>query len=762
MCTLTAGVPYRASVVATSGALRTTASNDKFRFNVGAIVWGQPDGKSNEGARLGLAMPEDSIIVGTKLVVADQNNSRVLIWNTIPASNYKAADIVLGQPDLTTTSANYGGIGPSTFNGTNGVASDGTHLIVADRLNHRVLIWNTFPTTNKQPADVVLGQPDFGTATANTGGISGHSMTEPFVWVGGGKLFVSDRNNHRVLVWNAIPTQNQADADLVLGQPDKGSNTDNNGGLDEKAISDPGRGWVDGTRLLLPDAANHRVLIWNTMPTTDNAAAEVVLGQSSMSLNSPNAGGTVGLAGLDGPLAVYASGSTIAVADTNNNRVAVWTSAITTNGQPANLILGQTSTTGNASNAGGVSASSAFNPCSIAGDGTNLIVTDQSNHRVLIYPTVPTMTGAPASFVVGQPDMVSNRANNGGVSASTFSSPAAISMVGTKFAIADSSAARVLLWNTPPTTRSDLPNLVLGQPNFTSSGQFGGTTTASSLCAPGAVQSDGTRLFVGEPCAHRVTVWSSLPTLTQQPADIVLGQPDMKTSTANTNGLSGSSLFGLSAPYSDGAHLFVADKGNHRVLMWNTIPTMNTKAADLVLGQPNVNANTQNNGGVSAISLASPAYVLAAGGRLFVADTGNNRVLIWNAIPTVDRAPADVVLGQANMMTGTVTNPASSRTLTGPTSIYVDGSGRLYVADSGSNRILYWTTIPTQNQAPADGVIGQPNMDVGVANNGGLSARTLQRPAGVLALPSPADGGGSPLLYVVDSGNDRLLLMPRP
>jgi hypothetical protein len=756
-CTLTEGWQYRASVVATAGTFRTAATNDKFRFAVGAVVFGQPDGKSNEGLRLGLDAPQDVIIVGTKLVVADQNNSRVLIWNTIPMSNHKQADIVLGQPNFTTNAPNYGGIGPATFSGSNGVASDGTKLVVGDRNNHRVLIWNTFPTTNNQPADVVVGQPNFTSNTSNNGGVLATSMTEPWVWLGGGKLFVSDRANHRVLIWNSIPTQNPAPpADVVLGQSNMMSNTANSGGVDESAISDPGRGWVDGTRLLLPDYANHRVLIWNTLPTMNEASADLVLGQSSMNQNSPNMSGTVGLAGLNGPLGVYASGNTIAVADYLNNRVAVWTSPITSNGQSATLILGQTTTSGSTANTGGISASSAFNPCSVGGDGTKLVIADQYNHRIQIFPAVPTMTGAPASFVVGQPDTVSNRPNNAGsISASSLTGPNGVSMLGTRFGITDNAAARALIWDAPPTSRSDLPKTVLGQPNFTSWGQFGGIATPTSLCAPSGLHSDGTRLFIGEQCANRATMWNTLPTLTQQPADFAIGQPDLVTSSQNTNGVSAHSMLGRASPHSDGTHLFVADTGNNRVLIWNTMPAMNGKDADVALGQPNRNSNTANNGGISPASLSHPFAAYVSGTKLVVSDASNNRVLIWNAIPTLDGKDADVVLGQPDMMAGAAATTPTSKSLNGPTALHVDASGRLYVTEPANHRILYWNAIPTSNYVAADGVIGQPNLDVGIPNNGGIGARTLQSPGAVLS-------SGTNLLYVLDSGNDRMLLMPRP
>ena len=47
--------------------------------------------------------------------------------------------------------------------GPQGVWIANNKLYVADTQNYRVLIWNSFPTTNNQAPDVVLGQPDFTT-----------------------------------------------------------------------------------------------------------------------------------------------------------------------------------------------------------------------------------------------------------------------------------------------------------------------------------------------------------------------------------------------------------------------------------------------------------------------------------------------------------------------------------------------------------------------------------------------------------------------
>ena len=500
-----------------------------------AFVIGQPDVSSNEGVRLGLNLPNDSVIVGSRLLVADQNNSRVLIWNTLPTRSGQQADLVLGQPDFTTSPPNYDGVSARGFRGSNGVASDGTRLIVGDRFNYRVLIWNTFPTRNFQPADVVVGQPDFTTDTSNTGGISARSMTEPWVWLGGGKLFVSDRNNYRVLIWNTIPTQNNAPADVVLGQPNMTVAVVNNGGLSASSIGDPGRGWVDGTRLFVPDLANHRVLIWSTIPTTNNAPADRVLGQSTLTTNGPNAGAAaVGAAGFNSPIAVYAAGNTVAVADYLNNRVLVWTSPIAANGQAANLVIGQPSFTTNTVGTTGTGMSS---PNSVGGDGTRLVITDRFNNRVLLFSALPTANGAAPSLALGQPDLTSIRANGRPVSASTFAAPVTVAALGGRLAVGDSENARVLIWSAAPTSRErHSEHSCSGSRTSPRSANLAGRPARSSFCGAWNVHSDGTRLAVGEQCGRRVTLWNALPTATHQPADLAVGQPNMTTSTVNTAG----------------------------------------------------------------------------------------------------------------------------------------------------------------------------------------------------------------------------------
>ena len=167
---------------------------------------------------------------------------------------------------------------------------------------------------------------------------------------------------------------------------------------------------------------------------------------------------------------------------------------------------------------------------------------------------------------------------------------------------------------------------------------------------------------------NRVLIWNTTPTNANQLPDIVLGQPNFNINIANGVGIGANSLSNPTSVYSDGTRVYVTDTGNHRVLIWNTIPTVNAQAASVVLGQPNFTSNILNNGGIGAGTFNAPSSVYTLGTRLFVADTTNNRVLIWNTIPTNNRQNADLVLGQPTFVANTINNGgAGSTTMNGPT-----------------------------------------------------------------------------------------------
>jgi len=187
-------------------------------------VIGQPDFTSNQCDQGGSPAANNfcdqegtMIQVGKKkLYAADSDQNRILGFKKFPTKNGASANFVLGQPNFSSSGS---GASATELGYPVGMASDGKRLFVADFDNSRVLIWNKLPTKTDAPANVVVGQPTL-TSSSPATTQSGLDRPEGGVAVAKGMLFVGDRNNHRVMIWNHIPTTNGANADVVVGQPD--------------------------------------------------------------------------------------------------------------------------------------------------------------------------------------------------------------------------------------------------------------------------------------------------------------------------------------------------------------------------------------------------------------------------------------------------------------------------------------------------------------------------------------------------------------
>jgi hypothetical protein len=380
-----------------------------------------------------------------------------------------------------------------------------------------------------------------------------------------------------------------------------------------------------------------------------------------------------------------------------------------TNFQAAFRVLGQADFVSRASNRGQADPSADTldgpygNPRVI--DGV-LYVPDYSNERVLGFWSVPTTDGAAADFVLGQADFVSDVRS---ADATGMEGPQTIHEYYGRFFVLDYGNSRILSWNTPPVTTQVPADLVIGQPAF---GLNEGACAADRLQYPESfIISDG-RLIVGDTNNHRVLIWNTLPTALGTPADVVLGQAAFDTCAGNDDDQDNASDSAPSARtfyypndvWSDGTRLILSDSGNNRILIWNTFPSTDFQPADLVLGQSEFTHYANNDDDQDGVEDATPSartmsypYMLACNGtQLVVADGNNNRVLIWNAIPTTDYAPADVVLGQSDFthyayndddQDGTQDATPSARTFAFVSGLYLFES-HLYVMDNGNNRVL--------------------------------------------------------------------------
>ncbi len=641
---------------------------------------------------------------GSKLYIADNNNHRVLIYNAVPTVDNASADVVVGQSNMTSRSSNQGGsIAANGLYYPKSVYTDGTKLYIADDSNNRVLIYNTVPTVNNASADVVVGQPNMTSGSSDQGGsVAANTLHNPnSVYTDGTKLYIADRLNHRALIYNTVPTVNNAPADVVVGQPDMTSDSANQGGsVAANTLYSPYSVYNDGTKLYIADCFNHRVLIYNTVPTVNNASADAVVGQANMTSNDSNQGSGVAVNTLRGPRSVYTDGVKLYIADNLNNRVLIYNTVPTINNVPADVVVGQPNMTSGSSNQGSnVAANTLYSPYSVYTDGAKLYIADAANNRVLIYNTVPTVNHASADVVVGQPNMTSNSSNQGGnAAANTLNDPSSVYTDGTKLYIADAANNRVLIYNTVPTSDNASADVVVGQFKMNFNLANKGGLGANTLYSPYSVYTDGTKLYIADYSNHRVLIYNTVPTVNDASADVVVGQPDMTSNSLNQGGsVTANTLFAPYSVYTDGTKLYIADSLNHRVLIYNTVPTVNDASADVVVGQPDMTSNSLNQGsGVAANTLWRPYSVYIDGTKLYIADYTNHRVLIYNTVPTANNAPADVVVGQSNMTSNSSNQGGNvaANTLNDPSSVYTDGT-KLYIADYSNHRVLIYDDNPS-------------------------------------------------------------------
>ena len=262
-------------------------------------------------------------------------------------------------------------------------------------------------------------------------------------------------------------------------------------------------------------------------------------------------------------------------------------------------------------------------------------------------------------------------------------------------------------------------------------------------------------LWVSDTGHHRLLGWRSLPNRDSQPADWVIGQPDFNHEGQNAKGTPGRTT--LSVPTgicACGEGLAVADAWNHRVLIWKKLPEDSNVPADLVLGQVNFTANEQNRGNrEAAANTLNWCYgVFYHQGQLFVTDTGNRRVLIWHQLPEENGQPADLVLGQPDMRSRNEnsggTPSASSMRWCHDITFWGEN---LVVTDAGNNRVMIWSGMPTENNAPCAVVLGQKSVAAVEMNQGVYfpNATSLSMPYGV--------GANDGWLVVADTANSRLL-----
>ncbi len=348
-----------------------------------------------------------------------------------------------------------------------------------------------------------------------------------------------------------------------------------------------------------------------------------------------------------------------------------------------------------------------------------------------------------ADTVFGQANFTSGTANRGtGVEKNTLSSPVyvAFDSYGRMF-VAEEGNNRILIFDSP--LFDQVADTVIGQANFTSSSANRGFgADSNTLNAPRSLAFDAQgRLFVADLGNHRVLIFDS--PANDGSADTVIGQTTFSGSSeaATTRGLAKPAGMAFDAQ----GRLYVCEVDSHRIVIFDT--PANDAVADTVIGQANFASGTANNGSGTSSPVRNGFYTpeeiaFDSVGRLYVADRQNNRVLIFDT-PANDGV-ADTVIGQAGSFT-TQTAGTTKSTFDNPIGIAIDAYGRLYVSELNNNRIFVFDT--PANDAAADSVFGQPGF---TTLTSGTDANHLKVPRGMAF-----DTTGN--FYVADQSNHRVL-----
>jgi uncharacterized protein (TIGR03437 family) len=706
----------------------------------------------------------DSSVSPPIVYVADTGNNRVLAWkngasfcssgNSSSACNGAFADLVIGQPDFYSTVAYGPGTTFSTgLNTPTGLAVYKGDLYVMDSGNNRVLRYpKPFSQTGQVFPDLYVGQPSlssrvpdqpYGQVSAQ--GIYTASSSQVLVaniaFDGAGNMWITDPGNRRVLRFPAAAIAKGGGgltADIEIGQVDFVSTqkaldpTNANSPLVTNQFAVPdgitfdaaGNLYVSDSDLSVSNTTiPGRVLVFTAsslVPSSYISAARIMgVVQQSASATTPPPQSQIDNTEMINPqgIIVLPNNQGIAVADSNSSRIML------------------------------------FPPYTL-----------WPNPNTSFSPQATTIIGQ-ANSCVAFPGEACRAANNGNPSpsASTMSSPSAVALVGTDLIIADAGNSRVIGLPQQAGVYTSA-NRVLGQDrvdtfsiNLIEGREFAFVSeNAQGSCADAGMAIDSTgdtpHLYVADPCNNRVLGFNNaLALVPGAKADIVIGQPDMQTALCNypsgkPNQPTQSNLCGpIGLLVDSNGNLYVADSGNGRVLRFPTpfAHQGSLQPADRVVGQANFTAQITD---PSASTMSAP-YGLALSGvnGLLVSDVKLNRVLYFpmanGDLTSPQGETATKVFGQQQFNVVGKPTTIDDTVMTSPRHVSADTSGRPYVADTGNNRVM---------------IFGDPH-DPSTASTGAhavLIITGLTAPRGVYVSPLTGE------IWVTNTNNSTCLRYP--
>ena len=213
---------------------------------------------------------------------------------------------------------------------------------------------------------------------------------------------------------------------------------------------------------------------------------------------------------------------------------------------------------------------------------------------------------------------------------------------------------------------------------------FGFNTTGGPLKFnhPVSVASDGNRLVVVDRFNNRALIWNSIPN-SNTPPDIVLGQNNFYTEMEGT-GLNNLNFPGQASVTPDGK-LLIADSNNNRILVWTTFPTSSGQAA-------NYSIDIDAAGGMRG---TWPWGVWSDGTKVIVSQTVGGQILLWNNFPGSGNNSPDVIINSSQVGTPRSVTSNGQYIMIGDENANGECTG-----SHGTRSTHIWTSWPTTNRNP--------------------------------------------------------------
>ncbi len=611
--------------------------------------------------------------------------------------------------------------GPATsarLNGAAGVAVDEAgNIYIADAGNQRIRrvtpdgLINTVAGKGFESFSGD-GGPATGAALDSPGGVAVDTM---------GNLYIADTDNHRIRKVTADGLISTVAGSGPTGPPGGGFGGDG-GPATSARLNGPTSLVVDTAgNLYVADTGNHTI-----RKATPAGIINSVAGAGVRGFNGD--GGPATWAALNGPsgLAIDTGGS-LYIADTGNQRVRQVTSSGIINTIAGNGLAGF------GGDAGPARSAQLSAPRGLAVDAAGNVYVSHSSglDRPRIRKLSPTSVPIqPGSYLIST---VAGGGGGGGLAAPFYQpSGVAIDRVSNLYVASSASIVKV----TPGGVISELAVTF--------------TTPDSLWSGPPGVTVDGAgNLYFSDPNMHkiqRITPVGAISTVAGT------GEPGFEPGHGDGGPATSATLFEPSGIAVDAlGSLYIADQSSSRIRRVTPTGIIATAAGTVVMfGET---AGFSGDGGrATAALLARPVGVAVDGtGNLYIADTGNHRIRRVTPAGLISTIAGSGPSWPSPGGFGGDGGPATAARLDRPEGVAVDAAGNIYIADSGNHRIRKVT--------PA-GIIttiggGGAEQGSSIGDGGPGTEANLKFPVG-LAI----DGTGS--LFVADSGNGRIRkLTPR-